>query len=165
MVCRSLSDWLSIHAHEKFWAVSEIILRNPFQQKQVIRCNATTDLLQSEKVPHIQIFLIPVLKDKVLHQILLHSSTWNCLSDNLWLTTLWNLRLPYLNQLWWIIYLWKKVVCFVLLCSYEIHRTWMLQIVFLVSLENSRWGRVPWHLDLRCKSSWILNDFFTEKLN
>ncbi len=23
-------------------------------------------------------------------------------------------------------------------------------------------GLVPWHLDLQCKSSWILNDFFTE---
>jgi len=23
-------------------------------------------------------------------------------------------------------------------------------------------GLVPWYLDLRCKSSWILNDFFTE---
>jgi hypothetical protein len=24
---------------------------------------------------------------------------------------------------------------------------------------------VSWRLDLQCKSSWILNDFFTEKLN
>jgi hypothetical protein len=23
-------------------------------------------------------------------------------------------------------------------------------------------GLVPWRLDLRCRSSWILNDFFTE---
>ncbi len=23
-------------------------------------------------------------------------------------------------------------------------------------------GLVSWHLDLRCRSSWILNDFFTE---
>jgi hypothetical protein len=23
-------------------------------------------------------------------------------------------------------------------------------------------GLVPWHLDLQCKSSWILNDFFIE---
>jgi hypothetical protein len=28
-------------------------------------------------------------------------------------------------------------VCFVLFCTYEIHRTGMLQIVFLVSLESS----------------------------
>jgi hypothetical protein len=42
----------------------------------------------------------------------------------------------------------------------------MLRIMFLVSLESSwrgGWmGLVPWHLDLGCKSSWILNDFFTE---
>jgi hypothetical protein len=31
----------------------------------------------------------------------------------------------------------RKVVCFVLFCSYEIHGTRMLQIVFLVSLESS----------------------------
>jgi len=40
------------------------------------------------------------------------------------------------------IYLWRKVVCFVLFCSYEIHWAWMLQIVFLVSLESSRQGGV-----------------------
>ncbi len=38
------------------------------------------------------------------------------------------------------IYLWRKVVCFVLFCSYEIHWTRMLQIMFLVSLESSWWG-------------------------
>jgi hypothetical protein len=37
------------------------------------------------------------------------------------------------------IYLWRKVVCFDLFFSYEIHQTGMLQIVFLVSLESSRW--------------------------
>ncbi len=37
------------------------------------------------------------------------------------------------------IYLWRKVVCF---CSYEIHWTRMLQIVFLVSLESSWQGGV-----------------------
>jgi len=31
---------------------------------------------------------------------------------------------------------------FVLFCSYEIHRTGMLQIMFLVSLESSRRGGV-----------------------
>jgi hypothetical protein len=67
-----------------------------------------------------------------------------------------------------IVYLWRKVVCFV--CTYEIHGTGMLQIVFLVSLESYRWeggrgrcmGLVLWQLDLWCKSSWILNDFFFE---
>jgi hypothetical protein len=41
--------------------------------------------------------------------------------------------------IWWcrIIYLWRKVVCFVLFCSYGIHQTKMLQIMFLVSLESS----------------------------
>jgi hypothetical protein len=28
--------------------------------------------------------------------------------------------------------------------------------------EEGCMGLVPWRLDLRCKSSWILNDFFTE---
>ncbi len=32
--------------------------------------------------------------------------------------------------------------CFILFYSYEIHRTRMLQIVFLVSLESSQQGRV-----------------------
>jgi hypothetical protein len=36
------------------------------------------------------------------------------------------------------IYLWRKVGCFVLFCSYEIHWTRMFQIAFLVSLESSR---------------------------
>jgi hypothetical protein len=34
------------------------------------------------------------------------------------------------------------VFCFVLFCRYEIHWTGMLQTVFLVSLESSRWGGV-----------------------
>jgi hypothetical protein len=33
---------------------------------------------------------------------------------------------------------------FVLFCTYEIHQTEMLQIVFLVSLESSKGGRVHW---------------------
>jgi hypothetical protein len=41
-----------------------------------------------------------------------------------------------------IIYVWRKVVCFVLFCNYEIHWTGMLLIMFLVSLESSRWGGV-----------------------
>jgi hypothetical protein len=42
------------------------------------------------------------------------------------------------------IYLWRKVVCFALYCSYEIHQTGMLQIVFLVSLESSWRGGGAW---------------------
>jgi hypothetical protein len=40
------------------------------------------------------------------------------------------------------IYLSRKVVWFVLYCSYEIHQTGMLQIMFLASLESSRPGEV-----------------------
>jgi hypothetical protein len=36
----------------------------------------------------------------------------------------------------------KCIVCFVLFCSYEIHKTKMLQIMFLVSLESSQSGGV-----------------------
>jgi hypothetical protein len=28
--------------------------------------------------------------------------------------------------------------------------------------EEGCMGLIPWHLDLQCKSSWILNDFFTK---
>jgi hypothetical protein len=35
-----------------------------------------------------------------------------------------------------------SLFCFVLFCSYEIHRTRMLHLVFLVSLESSRRGGV-----------------------
>jgi hypothetical protein len=35
-----------------------------------------------------------------------------------------------------------SLFCFVLFCSYEIHRNGMLQIVFLVSLESSQRERV-----------------------
>jgi len=31
----------------------------------------------------------------------------------------------------------KEGNLFVLFCTYEIHQTWMLEIVFLVSLESS----------------------------
>jgi hypothetical protein len=31
--------------------------------------------------------------------------------------------------------------------------------------EEGCMGLVPWHLDLQCKSSWILNDFLHYKLN
>jgi hypothetical protein len=74
------------------------------------------------------------------------------------------------SQLWHHHLSMKKegsLFCFVLFCSYKIHWTGMLQIVFLVLLESSQrregcMGLVPWHLDLQCKSSWILNDFFNE---
>ncbi len=43
------------------------------------------------------------------------------------------------------IYLWRKVVClFCFVCTNEIHRTRMLQIAFLVSLESSGGGGVHW---------------------
>ncbi len=64
-----------------------------------------------------------------------------------------------------------SLFCFVLFCTDEIHRTGMLQIAFLVSLESSRgWslckaleeeeeeeegciGLVSWRLDLQFRSS------------
>jgi hypothetical protein len=71
-----------------------------------------------------------------------------------------------------LMYLWRKVVCLFVFFShtYEIHQTGMLQIVFLVYLESSQGEGVHWLgsrvcLDLWCKSSWILNDFFPWKLN
>jgi hypothetical protein len=63
-------------------------------------------------------------------------------------------------------YLWRKVVCFVLFCEYEIHQTGMLQIVFLVSLESSRWGRVDglgsMTFGLAVQKFWNIEYFFTE---
>jgi hypothetical protein len=44
------------------------------------------------------------------------------------------------GNIWQIIYLWRKVVCFV--CTNEIHQTGMLQIAFLISLESSQGGGV-----------------------
>jgi hypothetical protein len=43
-------------------------------------------------------------------------------------------------------YLWRKVDCFVLFCNYKMHQTGMLQIMFGVSLQSSRWGGVHRHL-------------------
>jgi hypothetical protein len=68
------------------------------------------------------------------------------------------------------IYLWSKVVClfcFVLMRSTESgcfrSRSWSL---WKALEEEGCIGLVSWHLDLRCRRSWILNDFFTEmKLN
>ncbi len=64
----------------------------------------------------------------------------------------------------------KEGNLFVSFCTYEIHRTGVLQIAFLVSLDSldkeGFMGLVPRHLDLWCKSSWILNDFSLKiKLN
>ncbi len=61
------------------------------------------------------------------------------------------------------IYLWSKVVClFCFVCPDEIHQTGMLQITFFASLEEGCVSLVSWRLDLWCRRSWILNDFFTE---
>jgi len=75
------------------------------------------------------------------------------------------------------IYQWRKVVCFVLFCSYEIHWTGMLQIMFLVSLESSgvfgkllmRMGAWAWLHDIwTCGSKvleyWMISSLKT-KLN
>jgi hypothetical protein len=63
-----------------------------------------------------------------------------------------------------LVYLWREVVC--LFCTYEIHWTEMLEIMFLASSESSWGGEVHQLglkcLDLQCRSSWILNDFFIE---
>jgi len=66
------------------------------------------------------------------------------------------------------IYLWRKVVCFVLFCFVVMIYTepgcfrscsWCL---WKALHEEGCMGLVPWRLDLRCKSSWILNEFFTK---
>ncbi len=61
-----------------------------------------------------------------------------------------------------------SLFCFVLFCRYEIHWTGMLQIMFWCLWkalnEEGCMGLVPWHLDLWCKSLWILN-IFHWKLN
>jgi len=62
----------------------------------------------------------------------------------------------------------KPVVCYVLFCFIGMRSTepgcfrlysWCLWKAFD---EEGCLGLVPWRLDVRCKSSWILNDFFTE---
>ncbi len=68
-----------------------------------------------------------------------------------------------------LMYLWRKVVClFYFFHAYETHWTGMLPGCFRLcswSLWNALKEEgcislVPWWLDLQCKSSWILNDFF-----
>ncbi len=60
----------------------------------------------------------------------------------------------------------KEGSLFVLFCTYEIHWTGCFKLRFWSlwkALEHEGCiSLVPRHLDLRCKSSWILNDFFTE---
>ncbi len=66
-----------------------------------------------------------------------------------------------------IIYLWIQVDCFVLFWSLVMKFT-ELGCFRLCSwchwkaFNEGCMGLVPWHLDLRCKSSWILNDVFIE---
>jgi len=66
-------------------------------------------------------------------------------------------------------YLWRKVVYFVLFCSYEIHQTRMLQIVFLVSLESSWRGGVQglgsMTFGLAVQKFWNIEWFLYWKLN
>ncbi len=70
------------------------------------------------------------------------------------------------GNIWQIIYLWMKVVCFVLFVSMRFTKlgcfrshSWSL---WKALKEEGCMGLVSWRLDLLCKSSWILNDFFTE---
>jgi hypothetical protein len=61
------------------------------------------------------------------------------------------------------LYLWRKVVCFVVMRSTEpgCFRSCSWCLWKALDKEGCM-GLVPWRLDLQCKSSWILNDFFTE---
>ncbi len=54
-----------------------------------------------------------------------------------------------------LIYLWRKVVCFVLFCSYEIHQMGLLQIVFLVCLESS-WSEGVHGLGAKVLEYWMI---------
>jgi len=64
------------------------------------------------------------------------------------------------------IYLWSKVVClfcFVLMRSIELGCFRLCSWCLWKGLDEERcMNLVPWGLDLQCKSSWILNDFFTK---
>jgi len=61
------------------------------------------------------------------------------------------------------IYLWRKVVCFVVMRSTKLgcfrSCSWCL---WKALNKKGCMGLVPWHLHFWCKSSWILNDFFAE---
>jgi hypothetical protein len=61
------------------------------------------------------------------------------------------------------VYLWRKVVCFVVMRSTELGCFRSCSWCLWKALDKEGcMGLVPWCLDLRCKSSWILNGFFTE---
>ncbi len=65
------------------------------------------------------------------------STTWFYIEIG-WYLVFWN---DYNQYIYFEIYLWRKVVwlfCFV--CTYGIHQTRMLQIMFFISLESSGWG-------------------------
>ncbi len=62
-----------------------------------------------------------------------------------------------------LVYLWKKVVCFILFCRYEIHQTRMLQIMFLMSLESSQrvevhglWFHDVWTSNAKVFEYWMI---------
>ncbi len=70
----------------------------------------------------------------------------------------------FIISLYTYIYLWSKVVCLFCFCTYDFHRTqpgcfrlcsWSL---WKALKEEGCIGLVSWHLDLWCRSSWILND-------
>ncbi len=63
-----------------------------------------------------------------------------------------------------LIYLWRKVVCFVVIRSTELGCFRLCSLSLWKALdEKGCMGLVPWRLDLQCQKSWILNDFFATK--
>jgi hypothetical protein len=67
------------------------------------------------------------------------------------------------NLITYVIYLCRKVVCFVVMRSTELgcFRLCVLGVFEKLSMRRGAFGLVPWHLDLWCKGCWILNDFYT----
>jgi hypothetical protein len=59
-----------------------------------------------------------------------------------------------------------SLFCFVVMRSTEprCFKSWSWSLWKALD-EEACMGLVPWRLELSCKSSWILNDFFTEKKN
>jgi len=78
------------------------------------------------------------------------------------------------SPMYYNIYLWTKVVCFVLFCNAEISQTMVLHVALLVSSESSRWvgvhqlglrlfGGQVWKLMIiESFSQWTLNKIKTE---
>jgi len=61
------------------------------------------------------------------------------------------------------IYLWRKVVCFVVMRSTKLGCFRLCSWCLWGALDREGcMALVPWRLDLWCKSSWILKIFFTE---